>query len=167
MSRASIKRIFALCLAGCLAFLLVGCAQQASDADANDSVAANRQYMSSVNQAVAELSDRLQGFEDAVSRRDPITMRTQADDAFKVLDVLSTMEVPDDMKELNEGYVQACEMLEEALSSYIDLYSDISASRGGSDAQSIQEQIDQIQSKYDEGIDLLEATDKKATELQK
>lgn len=167
MFKRLLRCALGLCLVFCLSLVLAGCMQPTSNTNQNDSVSANRQYMSSVNQAVSELSDRLQGFEDAVSRGDAVTMRTQADDAFKALDVLSTIEVPDDMKELNEGYQQACDKLEEALDEYVEVYSEISSSKDGFDVASVQGKIDEIQSKYNEGIDLLESTDKKATELQK
>ena len=89
------KILIAIC-AFVLMFALAGCtAPQASNqTEGEDAPMTSSQYMAQVNQAVEELNERLQSFNDAVSRQDPITMRTQADNAFSTLDKLAAIEAP-------------------------------------------------------------------------
>ena len=124
MKRSKIARIvLALCAGVMMIAFFGGCAQQTSAA--SEEQAANRQYMSSVNTSIDELSDRLGGFEDAVSRGDTVAMRTQADNAFKVLDSLASLEAPEALKDVQTGYVDGCNALKDALNSYIALYTEI------------------------------------------
>ncbi|WP_165056052.1 MULTISPECIES: hypothetical protein [unclassified Adlercreutzia] len=166
MKHSKIARLLALTCVGILvAAALAGCAQQNNAA--NEQQTKSRQYMSSVNQTMEDLSSRLESFEDAVSRGDAVTMRTQADNAFKALDALAAIEVPEGLGDVQTGYVDGCNKLKEALNAYIELYTEIDSATEEHpfDYATYDDRIKSIQELYDEGVSLLEETDKKATEL--
>ena len=107
-----------------LAVALSGCMQQTAN-QGNEQQSENREYMTQVNQKMDDLDSRLSDFVDAVSRGDVVTMRTQADNAFKVLDDLSSLEAPEPLKDVAAGYVDGANSLKDALNSYIQLYTEI------------------------------------------
>ena len=163
---------FAVC-AFALMLVMAGCTTpQAEDvAEGEDKPLTSSEYMAEVNQTVEELTERLQSFNEAVSRQDPITMRTQADSAFAVLDKLAAIEAPDDVKDLRDQYVKGCDQLKGALSSYVDLYSEMTAAKAEAessryndpfDASVYADRITDIQNQYDEGIQALEDADSSA-----
>ena len=166
MVKKKISVAVALVCAGLLAlFALTACSAQSSAE--TEQQAANRGYMSSVNQKIEELSDRLSSFEDAVSRGDVVTMRTQADNAFAVIDEISALEVPEGLGDVQSGYVDGCNALKDALSSYIDLYTEIKSATDAHpfDYSTYDDRIAKIQSTYDDGIAKLKAADEKAASL--
>ena len=166
MKRATIVRVLTLALSAALAAVaLAACMPQANTA--NEEQKANRQYMAQVNQTMDDLSDKLEGFTDAVVRGDVVTMRTQADNALKVLDELEALEAPEVLADVKAGYVDGCTSLREALKAYVDLYTEIDSA---SDAQPFDfsnygTRLKEIQKAYDEGIAKLQETDAKAAEL--
>ena len=113
---------------------------------------------------VAELAS----FTDAVSRGDVVGMRTQADNAFKSIDDLNKLEAPEDLKDIQQAYVDGTGTLKEALSSYVGLYTEIDSATDEQpfDWASYDERIGEIQSQYDAGIAQLEEGDQKAAEKQ-
>lgn len=166
------KILIAIC-AFVLMFALAGCtAPQASNqTEGEDAPMTSSQYMAQVNQAVEELNERLQSFNDAVSRQDPITMRTQADNAFSTLDKLAAIEAPEDIKDLRDQYIKGCDQLKDALNAYIDLYSEMTAAKEEAEssrynypfnASDYSGRIEQIQEQYNEGIQTLEDADNSA-----
>lgn len=165
MKHSRIARLVTLVFVGLLAAALAGCAQQGGAA--NEQQTASRQYMSSVNQTMEDLSNRLEGFEDAVARGDAVTMRTQADNAFKALDALAAIEAPEELSDVQAGYVDGCGKLKEALNAYVELYTEIDSATEEHpfDYASYADRLKSVQGLYDEGVSLLEETDKKATEL--
>lgn len=166
MLRNRLVRVASLVFAGILmAAVLGGCAQQSNTA--TEQQTESRQYMATVNQTVEELANRLESFEEAVSRGDAVTMRTQADNAFKTLDSLASIEVPEGLEEVQSGYVDGCNDLKEALNAYIALYTEIDSATDEHpfDYSTYNDRIAAIQNQYNDGIAKLEAADKKATEL--
>lgn len=153
----------ALCLAALLA--LVGCASQGNPA--TEAQTANRQYMARVNQTMDDLAQRLEGFEEAVSRGDVVTMRTQADNALKTLDELAAIEAPEALKEVQQDYVDGCGLLKDALDGYIALYTEVASATDEHpfDYSTYDARIEEVQETYDQGIDKLEAGDALAAEL--
>lgn len=168
ISKVAPKRLFVMCVAClfvCAALALTGCSTAQQDSQATEQQTANRQYMTQVNQKVETLASELDRFSDAVSRDDLVSMRKQADNASAIIDELSSLDVPDDMADIQKSYVDGCASLEEALASYIDLYSDI---ENATDAQpfdysTYSERLQAIQSQYDDGISKLKAGDEAAT----
>ena len=109
-----------------------------------------------------ELDSSLDGFVDAVSRGDVVNMRSQADNAYKTLDKLESIEVPDAMADIQESYVEGTSKLREALDGYIELYTD--ASNPGFDWSGYDKRIAEIQKLYDDGVAALEAGDEAAAQ---
>lgn len=143
---------------------LGGCAQQ--DTATAQQQSENRQYMTQVNQTMDDLKSRLESFTDAVSRGDVVGMRTQADNAFKAIDDLNGLEAPDDLKDVQQEYVDGAAKLEEALSEYVSLYTEIDSATDAQpfDWASYDDRVAQIQSLYDEGTGKLQSGDNKASE---
>ena len=155
-------KLIALAFALVLAFAaLAGCANTGGTS-ATPEQQANRAYMSQVNAIMEELGAGLDSFTDAVSRNDLVNMRTQADDAFKSLDKLADLEVPDDLTDVHEKYVAGTSKLREALEGYIALYADMNS--GSLDQVAYEDRIAEIQKLYDEGVKLLEEGDKLAAD---
>ena len=154
------------CMTVLVAGLLAGCLPQ-MNMGASDEQKANRTYMTKVNQAMEDLNSRLKSFDDAVSRGDAVTMRTQADNAYAAIDTLSSIETPDAMKELQQNYVDGCNDLKEALNEYIDLYTDIESATEEHpfDYGTYDDRIKTIQDKYNEGIQKLKDADEAAVKL--
>lgn len=165
MKKTAITRILALMCAGVLmGAALVGCMQQVSTA--SDEQTAARQYMAQVNQQLDTLAEKLDGFNDAVSRNDVVSMRTQADAAFKVIDEIAAIEAPEAAAAVGADYVEGCMLLESALSDYIDLYTELESSGSAVDRSSYESRLAAIQAQYDEGIAKLEAADAAAPDLK-
>lgn len=166
MPMKKLKSLLALSCALLVALFAFGCTVPQST-EAQSTATSSRQYMADVNQMVEKLSTQLEGFQDAVSREDAVTMRTQADNAFQVLDELSAIEAPDELSELKKSYVKGADQLKGALNDYIDLYTEIASASASHpfDYSSYQDRISAIQDEYDEGVKTLEDADKSATEL--
>ena len=161
---SKIQRCACIALAGAfVAAALVGCT--ATQTAAEDEQTVNRQYMAAVNQAMDELATKLDSFNDAVSRADVVTMRTQAEKAFKEIDDLEAIEAPEVLSEVKAGYVEGCAMLESALGQYIDLYMQLESGAIAVDSEEYANALADIQANYDSGIAKLEETDKLALGL--
>lgn len=165
MKRKLIRFIAAVCGAALLTGLLAGC--MSPNTGATDQQKANRTYMTKVNQAMEELDSRLADFDDAVSRGDAVTMRTQADNAYAAIDALSAIDTPDAMKDLQKSYVDGCNALKDALNAYIDLYTEIESATEAHpfDYGTYDDRVKAVQDKYNEGIDKLKAADEEALKL--
>ena len=151
----------AACVTALAACLMTGCFGGPA-ATMNEEQQANRAYMSQVNQTMEELDSSLDGFVDAVSRGDVVNMRSQADSAYKTLDKLERIEVPDDMADIQESYVEGTSKLREALDGYIELYTD--ESNPGFDWSGYDKRIAEVQKLYDDGVTALEAGDEAAAQ---
>lgn len=160
MAKTPILRSLIACAASALiVFALAGCTQQSSAQ--SDQQNENRQYMTQVNQKMEDLNTRLASFTDAVSRGDVVTMRTQADNAYKAIDDLSNLDAPDALADVKTGYVDGCNELKGALDSYIALYTDIENATDAHpfDYSTYDSRLADIQNAYNDGIDKLKAAD--------
>lgn len=161
------KRLIAImCAATLAAFGLAGCAGSAQQGATNDAQSQNRQFMSQVNETVEDMGDRLQDFDDAVSRSDVVTMRSAADEAFACISTLESLEAPEQLTDIKQQYVDACNTLSGALGSYVDLYAEIESATDEApfDYSTYESRLAEIQSAYNEGIEQLKAADTAATE---
>ena len=166
MNRSKMTRILAaLCAAVLMVGTLAGCAGIEQNSEEAKAQAENRQFMSDVNAIMEELSQRLDSFNDAVSRGDVITMRTQADDAFKVLDNLESLEAPEVLQDVKQGYVDGSKQLKDALNAYIALYTDLAANPSAVSTEAYKERLASIQDTYDQAVEKLKSTDEAATQL--
>lgn len=156
------QKLVRILLAGCTAaalFVLSACSTTQSNPVA-DAQAANRQYMADVNQTMENLEEKLTSFTDAVARGDLVSMQTQADKAYEVLDDFKAITAPEALTDVHADYVAACESLEEALDAYIDLATEVEGTSSGKvNTESYTKRLEEIQALYDEGIAKLEAAD--------
>ena len=102
---------------------------------------------------------------DLGTRGDEITMRTQADDAFKVLDNLESLEAPEVLQDVKQGYVDGSKQLKDALNAYIALYTDLAANPSAVSTDAYKERLASIQDTYDQAVEKLKSTDEAATQL--
>ena len=167
MGKSTTMRLTGLACGALMATALLGGCVAQNGTQATEQQTANRQYMTQVNQAMDDLSGRLDGFADAVARGDVVTMRTQADNAYRALDALSALEAPEDLKKVQAAYVEGCNELEEALDAYIALYTEIENATEDSpfDYATYDERLKEIQDQYDKGLEKLRAGDKEASSL--
>ena len=167
MKRSMTARVLALACAGALAATaLAGCgAQQPSQAEQEQ--AQNRQYMTQVNQTMEDLQTNLASFTDAVSRDDVVGMRTQADAAFKAIDDLSGLDAPEALADIKQSYVDGTADLKAALSSYVDLYTEIDSATEAQpfDYTTYDQRLADIKAQYDSGIEKLQQGDQKAADM--
>lgn len=164
-----LKKMKSLCALACallLALFAFGCTMPQTT-DAQSTANSSRQYMTDVNQMVEKLSTQLDAFQDAVSREDAVTMRTQADNAFQILDQMAALEAPEELNDLKQSYTKGADQLKDALNQYIDLYTEIASANASHpfDYATYQDRLNSIQDKYNEGVQTLEDADKSATEL--
>lgn len=151
--------IASTCVLALMMGALTGCANGGMMA-ATGEQQSNRSYMSQVNEIMDQLSTGLDSFVDAVSRGDIVNMRTQADDAYRILDKLSDLEAPDDLADVKQNYEDGSKKLREALDAYITLYADMESD--SFDWSSYDSRISSIQSLYDEGVSSLQKGDEVA-----
>lgn len=166
MKHHTAARFLAVVLGAAVALAaLVGCQSPATGA--TDQQQANRTYMTKVNQAVEELNSRLGEFNEAVAQESVVNMRNKANGAFEAIDALAAIDTPDAMKDLQANYVDGCNKLKDALSSYIDLYTEISSATEEApfDYSTYGGRIKEVQDAYNEGIGKLKAADEEALKL--
>lgn len=146
------------CALALAAGAFVGCSVPSASTD--NAQQDNRTYMSQVNGVMNQLGEKLDSFVDAVSRGDLVNMRTQADNAYTSLDELSALEAPEGLSDVRQQYLDGTAKLREALDGFITLYTEI---EGGSfDQSTYASRISQVQSLYDEGVNLLKQADQTA-----
>lgn len=163
--KVSLRLIALVCVVTLSLGALSGCLAQPTGVSQEQQ--ANRTYMTKVNQAMEDLNTRLQSFDDAVARGDAVTMRTQADNAYEAIDALGAIDTPDAMKNLQKDYVDGCTALKEALSAYVDLYTEVDSAteQHPFDYDTYDDRIKAIQDKYNEGIQKLKSADEEAIKL--
>lgn len=145
-----------LCAGALCASLVAGCGST-TVSTVTEEQQANRDYMAQVNQKMESLGDDLDKFSDAVARQDIISMRTQAENAFKELDALAAVEAPEALADVHESYVSGVKNLREALSDYIDLYTEIQSATEQTpfDWSTYDQRVAAIQELYSDGLTAL------------
>ena len=161
------KLAVAICTGSLAVAMLAGCTATPQNS-LTDEQKANREYMSAVNQKMTTLGSTLDSFNDAVSREDVVTMKTQAANASKVLDELANVETPEAFTDVRTNYVDGAKNLEAALNEYIELYSEIQSATEANpfDWSSYDQRVKTIQSHYDEGVAALKAGDEAVSAME-
>lgn len=161
--------VLALCVG--MAAVFAGCFPVTDAID--DPQKDNRNYMAQINSSLNDFGTELEAFNEAVSNDDVVGMKSQADKAFKVIDEIEKIEAPEALKDIHSDYKKAFSKLKEALSDYIDFYTEVKAfaentpeEEDSSQVPDFEKKLKDLQEKYNEGMDLLEAADKKATEME-
>lgn len=153
-----------MCAAVIAVTALAGCGSQ--EGAITKEQAENRQYMTEVNRAMEDLQGRLGSFTDAVSQGDVVGMKTQADNAYKALDDLEKVNVPEGLADIQKEYLDGANELKSALSAYVELYAEIDSATEAQpfDYSTYHKRIADIRTQYEEGIEKLQEGDKKASE---
>lgn len=170
-STYSVKHLFLVILAAALSacFMLTGCAPSQSMQAVNQEAAGptSQSFMSDMNAVSADLQEKMDGFADAVSREDLVSMQMQADAAYAVIDQMAAIEAPEELNDLKQRYVDACGQLKEALTQYVTLYQEIktATTRNPFDYDSYADRIAQVQDTYNAGVQALQDADQAASEM--
>jgi hypothetical protein len=150
----------------CMVFvaLLGGCvAQSAGQSTSDDQASQNRQYMAQLNQKMGNLQSVMNDFQTAVSQKNVVGMKAQATAADKIIDGVKNTDATDRLSDVKNGYVDGLCTLENAMNSYVDLYSDVQ--NGTVDSASYQARLQDVQSAYDQGVSKLKAADDEVAQI--
>ena len=147
--------VVAVAMSATLCVAMTGC----SDLTGTTSSAQNPvdQYMSQLAQVTSTLNTDLDAFTTAVESGDVTQMRAAAEAATKDVEKMQGLEASDSVKEVKEKYDAGCAAMKEALDKYVTLYE--------SGEAITEESLKAVQERYQEGVDLLKAAEKAATEL--
>lgn len=167
---------FARMLAAALAaafvcnFALTGCSQSmfpAEPASEEDAGPTSRSFMASMNEAADTLQEKMGAFTDAVARQDLVSMRVQADAAYAIIDDMAAIEAPDELKDLQQKYIDGCGELKNALNGFMELYTEIDSAttRNPFDYSTYADRMAQLQGQYDAAVQALQEADQSATEM--
>lgn len=158
-----IARMAAIALAACALAVCAGCASQIATEEEVGNTAS--QYMVSLNDASAELKAELTEFAEAAAGQRISTMQAKAEEAYATLDEMAALEAPEALSELKEKYADAAAQLKEALSGYIELYTEVLDTQLSSiDMSAYAEKLESIQRLYDSALNALEEADVMAAE---
>ena len=108
-----------VCALALVGAVLAGCAGGTSPEA--EQQAKNRQFMAQINQTMVDLNEKLDAFNEAVATGSVVNMRTQADNAFRVLDSLENLEAPEGLEDIKQDYIDGATELEGALFFHIPL----------------------------------------------
>ena len=126
-----------------------------------DEKTANKTFMSQVNQCMTTLQTQLSSMQDAVSRKDVAGCKACLKQAQETVAALEKLEAPDALKDIKAAYVEGTKGLQDALSSYITLFSKV---KKGEDA-TFDADLAKVQTAYDAAIAKLKEADEAAAKL--
>lgn len=157
------KRFLALIIMSfCMVALLVGCS---ASNPTQENQAQNRQYMSSVNQIMEQFDAQMADFASAVKDGEILSLTSQLSAVTTAVDSLKALDVPDDMKDIQDAYVNGVEELQTALQQYVQLYQEVELPPNGSfDFSTYADRLAEIQQHYSNGVASLQDADQKATD---
>lgn len=146
---------------------LVGCSSQPTTPDSEDQTITASEYMVKLNEASSSLHEGLDDFSQAVADGDLSTLQSKADTAFKAMDSLSDLQVPEEINDVKDQYNEAISSLRSSLDDYISLYTEIMSEP---DLEKVNEEkyadrFEEIQKQYDNAMNLLEKADAAAKDL--
>lgn len=151
------SRIAACVCAVCaLCMLLVSCG--GGEVEKKTPAQLNREYMASVNSISTEASDALDSFGTAATEGDIAAMRQSASDAAKKLEKISELQVPEGLSQVHEEYKAGAADLSTALSDYVEAYAALQNSQNP-DESALAGQLEEIQARYNSGIEHLSKAD--------
>lgn len=156
MKQSKFTRIVAAVLFSCLlAFSLSACA--ASNSEESKEASQNRHYLSLLGSYVADLQTVMEDFETATSDQNIVAMKAELGKAEDVLTQIKDQEATPALTDIKDQYVGALESLDQAMTSYVDLYE--TAQAGGISNDALQSEIAQIQEAYDSAVTQLQEAD--------
>ncbi len=143
--------ICALCMA------LAGCSSSSSTPNPDDPASQNREYMSQLNQQMDSIQGSLNDFQDAVAKNDVVTMQADKTAVEKTIDSVKATSVTDRLSDVKDGYVSALDALDDALASYLSLYTDVQNGTVSSDDYA--QRLKGVQDAYDSAVSQMQDAD--------
>lgn len=165
MKNTAARILCALCVTLTCVVAVPGCTTSQTTSETSQAQSENRQYMSRVNQISQDIEESLADFEAAIAAGDVAAMRTAMNAASRSVDELASIDAPDALADIKEGYVEGSSELREALADYVQLYTEVEASEGGIDEASYQERLTDIQDRYSEALEKISDADELAASL--
>lgn len=165
--KTKVRNVLVLVIAACIGMtLFIGCAAPANEAV--DEAAQNREYMAQVNSLMEDLNEGLTDFSESVSADDLVSMKTNAEKAYKAIDELEKIEAPESLTEVQKEYLDGCKALKKALDGYLDIYTDIDTATEEQpyNFEKYSDQLSKVKDSYEKGIEHLEEGDKLASEIE-
>lgn len=157
----SIRVAAAACAVAC-ALVVTGCVAQ-STTGVTSEAEQNRQYMATLNQQVTDIQEDLTAFQDAVAKQDAVTMQAQLSSVDKVIESVKNTDCTSKLQPAKDLYVDALCSLDDALASYVSLYTDVA--NGTVDSATYDERLSSVQSAYNEAMDKLKSADDKIVSI--
>ena len=144
---------------------LTGCFAPSSQTSTDEHAAEHRAYMAQLGQKADELDTILADFQAAVGTEDVVAMKAASNRAMAIVEEVKNGEAPEKLAEVKESYALGLDQLQQALSSYTQLYADVAS--GAVPASDFQLRLGEVQKAYDAGVEAVKAADEKAVELSK
>lgn len=121
-------------------------------------------YLDTLNATVNGFKASLSDFDVNVKDKNIDELKTKLDESQKVIDNLSKTDVPDKCKEINQSYLDGFVQMQQALSNYVQVYSDFVGGSLGKDV--LNQRIADVQNSYNSGLTLINKADKLVAEIQ-
>lgn len=159
---SSTLRVAAVACAVACALAITGCTTQSASSTTSEAEQ-NRQYMATLNQQVTDIQTDLVAFQDAVAKQDAVTMKAQLSSVDKLIDSVKNTDCSSTLQPAKDAYVDALCSLDDALESYVTLYTDVA--NGTIDSATYNERLSSVQSAYDAAMDKLKSADDKIVSI--
>lgn len=165
MSKIS-KRITLAIFAGIVLVLTIGlcaCKGFGSLNPADIEKAKTTAYFGEVNTIAKEFNNVLSDFQSDVKDKNVDAMQNKLKESQSLIDQFNKIEVPENCTEIQKNYSDAFLQLQQALSDYVNIYTDFV--NGQIDNSVLNERVANVQKSYNQGIELLNKADKMAAEF--
>ncbi len=156
-NKRHIKMLAVVAAVCALVLALSGCSSDLNSPDTDSPAAQNRQYMSQLNQQMSSLQDSMNQFQEALGQQDTVTMRARAQDVSKIVQDVNNTDAPDMLNDVKGEYADGLSTLDQALNSYVDLYTQ--QQNGQITQDDFNTQLQSIQDTYNQGVDKLNTAD--------
>ena len=164
MLKKNIKKlIVAICCLGVCVFTLAGCSQfglPATVADAEK--AATSAYFAEVNTVVNEFKTTIGDFSSDVKEKKVDSLKDKVDACDKLVTQFSKLDVPKNCEDVHKLYTDGLVQMQQALSNYVQIYTDFV--NGSIDNSVLNQRVADVQSSYNQGLELLSQADKLAAQ---
>ena len=164
MTKTSIRNILITAIAALLcAFTLCSCGPISNMTNADNAQKTQTAiYYSTLYQITNDLKAELGDFNTLVKNKDTNAMKEKLNNSQKLIDQLKDIDVPQGCEEVQQNYLDAFVQMQEALSNYINVYTDFI--NGSIDNSVLNTRVADIQKSYTQGLDLLVKADSLAAQ---
>lgn len=154
-----ISVIFMACIC---TFVLSSCDSLDLSKSASDmQKASTTSYLAQINSISQDFKNIISDFETDVKNKDIDSMKNKLSEADKLIEDFKSIDAPEPCKDVASAYSDGFMKLQQALSKYVQIYSDINSGSATSDTS---QQITEIQNLYNQALEQLRQADKLAAE---